>query len=101
MIPAGRTHAALQGRIHREAGRKLHTTYIRKMMRSRGLLPKRPQKVHINRVDRKAVQNWQYRVNRLISCLEGIGFAVVMEEALFKIVDHGKPCRPMQARSQK
>lgn len=71
MIPSGCAPAALQGRIHREAGRKLHITYIRKTMRNRGLSPKRPQKVRINRADRKAVRNWQYRVSRLISCLEG------------------------------
>ena len=87
MIPAGCTPAALQGRIHREAGRKLHITYIRKMMRNRGLSTKRLQKVHINRADRKAVRNWQYRVNRLISCLEGIGFAVVMEDEAFFMHD--------------
>ena len=41
MIPAGCTSTALQGCIHREAGRKLHITYIRKMMRNRGLSLKR------------------------------------------------------------
>ena len=87
MIPAGCTPAALQGRIHREAERKLRITYIRKMVRNRGLSPKRPQKVHINRANRKAVRNWQYRANRLILCLEGIGFAVVMEDEAFFMYD--------------
>ena len=101
MIPAGCTPAALQERIHREAGRKLHVTYIRKMMRNRGLSPKRSQKVHINRADRKAVRNLMLAVSgqqahldemipagsRPPRCLEGIGFAVVMEDEAFLMHD--------------
>ena len=50
------TPAGLQKRIHEETGTKLHTTYIRKIMRMYDLSPKESQRVHINRAGKKAVQ---------------------------------------------
>ena len=83
MVPSGCTPVALQERIHEETGRKLHITYVRTITRGRGLSSKRPQKIHINRVGRKAVWNWQYRLNRLIPYLEGAGFTVLMQDEAF------------------
>ena len=50
------TPEKLQRHIHDETGTKLHITYVRKIMRARRLTPKEPQKVHINRAGKKAVQ---------------------------------------------
>ena len=84
MIPSGCTPAALQERIRRDTGTKLHITYIRKIMCRSGLSSKRPQQVYINRAGKKSIQDWQYRLKRRIPCLEGAGFAAAMQdESLF------------------
>ena len=77
----------MQGRIREETGTKPHITYVRKIMCRRGLSPKRPQRVHVNRAGKKAVRNWQYRLNRLIPCLEDAGFAVLMQDEAFFMHD--------------
>ena len=41
----------LQQVIHEKAGRKLHITYVRKIMRHHGLSPKASQKIHIRRAN--------------------------------------------------
>ena len=87
MIPSGCTPSALQRRIHEKAGTKLHITYIRKILCRRGLSPKRPQKVHVNRAGKKAVSDWQYRIRKRISCLEEAGFAVIMQDESFFMHD--------------
>ena len=87
MVPSGCTPAALQRLIHEETGVKLHITYVRKILCRRGLSPKRPQKIHVNRAGKKTVQNWQYRLRRQIPCLERAGFAVVMEDESFFMHD--------------
>jgi len=87
MIPSGCTPSALQRRIHEEAGTKLHITYVRKILCRRGLSPKRPQKVHVNRAGKKAVSDWQYRIRKRISRLEEAGFAVVMQDESFFMHD--------------
>lgn len=87
MVPSGYTPVALQRRIHEEAGIKLHITYVRKILCRRGLSPKRPQRIYVNRADRKAIQNWQYRLRRQIPCLERAGFAVAMEDESFFMHD--------------
>ena len=74
----------LQQRIRKETGVKLHITYVRKIMRQYNLSPKAPQKVHVNRAGKKAVQNWKYRFNKRVSRLEPEGFTILMQdEALF------------------
>ena len=74
----------LQQRIRKETGVKLHITYVRKIMRQYNLSPKAPQKVHVNRAGKKAVQNWKYRFNKRVSRLEQEGFTILMQdEALF------------------
>ena len=70
MILSGCTPVALQERIREESGVKLHITYVRKLMCKRGLSPKVPKRVHINRANKKAVQNWKYRFNKRVSRLE-------------------------------
>ena len=73
----------LQQRIRKETGVKLHITYVRKIMRQYNLSPKAPQKVHVNRAGKKAVQNWKYRFNKRVSRLQE-GFTILMQdEALF------------------
>ena len=67
----------LQQRIRKETGVKLHITYVRKIMRQYNLSPKTPQKIHVNRAGKKAVQNWKYRFNKRVSCLEQEGFTIL------------------------
>ena len=74
----------MQENIRKDAGVKLHITYVRKIMHQYGLSPKVPRKVHVNRANKKAVQNWKYRFNKRVSRLEKEGFTTVMEdEAIF------------------
>ena len=56
-------------------------------MHAHGLSPKAPERVHTNKAGKRAVQNWQYRLNRRISCLKRDGFALVMEDESFFIHD--------------
>ena len=77
----------LQRRIHEETGVKLHTTYIRKILCRRGLSPKRPQMIHVNRASKKTVRNWQYRLRKQIPCLRRAGFAVVVQDESFFMHD--------------
>ena len=82
IIPKG-----LQRIMHEEIGIKLHITYVRKIMRAYGLLPKAPERVRANRAGKRAVQNWQYRLNKRISCLKRDRFTLVMEDESFFIHD--------------
>ena len=84
---SGITPAGMQLIIHEDAGVNLHITHVRKIMRARGLPPKAPKKVHVNRTGKKAVQDWQYRYNRRVSCLERDGFTVLMQDEAFFIHD--------------
>ncbi len=78
------TPSELQQNIRKDAGVKLHITYVRKIMHLHGLSPKAPRKIHVNRAGKKAVQNWKYRFNKRVSRLENEGFTTVMEdEAIF------------------
>ena len=78
------TPLELQQSIRKDTGVKLHITYVRKIMHRHNLSPKAPRKIHVNRADKKAVQNWKYRFNRRVSRLEKDGFTVLMEdEAIF------------------
>ena len=53
-------------------------------MHQHNLSPKAPRKIHVNRADKRVVQNWKYRFNRRVSRLEKEGFTVLMEdEAIF------------------
>ena len=52
-----------------------------------GLSHKKPQRDHINRAGRKAVRNWQYRLNRFVPCLEGAGLTVLMQDEAFFVHD--------------
>ena len=81
------TPEKLQRHIHDETGTKLHITYVRKIMRARRLTPKEPQKVHINRAGKKAVQGWQYRFRKLVPRLEGEGFTILDEDEAFFVHD--------------
>ena len=42
---------------------------------------------HTNRAGRKAVRNWQYRLNRFVPCLEGAGLTVLMQDEAFFMHD--------------
>ena len=77
----------LQQRIRKETGVKLHITYVRKIMRQYNLPPKAPQKVHVNRAGKKAVQNWKYRFNKRVSRLEQEGFTILMQDEAFFVHD--------------
>ena len=81
------TPEKLQRHIHDETGTKLHITYVRKIMRARRLTPKEPQKVHINRAGKKAVQGWQYRFRKLVPRLAGEGFTILDEDEAFFVHD--------------
>ena len=48
---------------------------------------KKPQRDHINRAGRKAVRNWQYRLNRFVPCLEGVELTVLMQDEAFFMHD--------------
>ena len=52
-----------------------------------GLSPKRPQRDHVNRAGRKTARNWQYRLNRLVPCLEGAELTVLMQDEAFFMHD--------------
>ena len=78
------TPSELQQKIRKDAGVKLHITHVRKIMHQHNLSPKAPRRVHVNRANKKAVQNWKYRFNKRVSRLEKEGFTPVMEdEAIF------------------
>ena len=81
------TPKELRELVRAETGVRLHITSIRRIMRGYGLTPKVPQKVHINRANRKAVRNWQYRFEKRISCLEEEGFTIVDEDEAFFVHD--------------
>ena len=81
------TPRELQKIIREDTGTKLYITNVRKAMRRHGLTPKVPQKVYINRANKRAVQNWQYRFGRLVSRLEGDGFTIVDEDGAFFVHD--------------
>ena len=70
MTGSGITPKGLQRIIYEETGVKPHIIYVRKIMHAHGLSSKAPERVHTNRAGKKAVQNWQYRLNKRISCLE-------------------------------
>ena len=76
------TPKELQELVRTETNTRLHTTSIRRIMRGYGLTPKIPQKIHINRANKRAVQNWQYRFGKRVSRLEKEGFTIV-DEAFF------------------
>ena len=86
-VRSGCTPKDLQRRIREETGMRLYITNVRKILHRYGLSPKKPQRVHIRRAGKKTVRNWQYRLRRQIPCLEGAGFAVVMEDEAFFIHD--------------
>ena len=74
----------MQELVRTETNARLHITSIRRIMRGYGLTPKIPQKVHINRANKRAVQNWQYRFGKRVSRLEEEGFTIVdVDEAFF------------------
>ena len=78
------TPKELQELVRTETNARLHITSIRRIMRGYGLTPKIPQKVHINRANKRAVQNWQYRFGKRVSRLEEEGFTIVdVDEAFF------------------
>ena len=81
------TPVGMQQYIRAQTGTSLHIKYVRKIMRLYNLSPKVAQKIHINRVNRKAVWNWRYYLKRRISCLEKDGFAVIMQDEAFFIHD--------------
>ena len=87
MVPSGCTPVRLQERTHAETGTKLHITYVRKILCWRGLSPKRPQRIHINRAGKRSVQNWQYRLKRIIPRLEKAGFVITMQDESFFLHD--------------
>ena len=58
------TPVELQERIRKETGASLYITHARKIMHQYDLSPKRPQRAHINRASKKAVQNWQYHLKK-------------------------------------
>ena len=78
------TPKELQELVRTETDARLHITSIRRIMRGYGLTSKIPQKVHINRANKRAVQNWQYRFGKRVSRLEEEGFTIVdVDEAFF------------------
>ena len=81
------TPKELQEPVRSEINARLHITSIRKIMRGYGLTPKIPQKVHINRANKKAVQNWQYRFGKRVSRLEEEGFTIVDVDGAFFVHD--------------
>ena len=81
------TPVRLQQAIREKTGRKLHITYVRKIMRRDVLSPKASQKIHIRRASSKAVRNWQYGIKKWISRMENEGFVVLMEGEAFFIHD--------------
>ncbi len=83
-VRPGCTPQELQALIHEETGTTLYITNVRKIMHRNGLSPKAPRKIHVNRANKKAVQNWKYRFNKRVSRLEKEGFIILMEdEAIF------------------
>ena len=42
---------------------------------------------HTNRAGRKAVRNWQYRLNRFVPCLEGAELTVLIQDEAFFMHD--------------
>ena len=82
-----RTPRELQELVRTETNIKLYITSIRRIMRGYGLTPKIPQKVHINRANKRAVQNWQYRFGRRVSRLEEEGLTIVDVDETFFVHD--------------
>ena len=84
---SGITPKGLQRIMHEEAGVKLHVTCVGKIMHARGLPPKAPERIHANRAGKRAVQDWQYRLGKRISCLKRGGFVLAAEDESFFIHD--------------
>lgn len=87
VVGSGITPKGLRRIMYEETGIKLHITYIRKIMHAHGPSPKAPERIHINRVGKNTVQNWQYRFGKRISCLKRDGLVLVMEDEPFFIHD--------------
>ena len=87
MACCGITPVDLQQYIRKETGVKLHITYIRKIMHRHNLSPKAPRKIHVNRANKKTVQNWKYRFNRRVLRLEKEGFTILMRDEVFFVHD--------------
>ena len=83
----------LQKIICEDTGTGLYITNVRKAMRRHGLTPKIPQKAHINLANKRAVQNWQYRFGKRISCLEEERFTIVDEDEAFFVHDAVSGCK--------
>ena len=90
----------LQQVMHEKAGRKLHITYVRKIMRRHGLSPKASQKIHIRRANGKTVKNWQHDIKKWISRMENEGFVVVMEDEAFFVHGRGNRTQMLAARGK-
>ena len=83
VVYCGIMHVDLQQRIRKKTGVKLHITYVRKIMHRHNRSPKALWKIHVNRANKKAVQNWKYRFNRRVSRLEKDGFTIMEDKAIF------------------
>ena len=81
------TPKELQELVRTETNIRLHITSIRRIMRGYGLTPKIPQKAHISRANKRAIQNWQYRFGKRVSRLEEEGFTIVDEDEAFFVHD--------------
>ena len=81
------TPKELQELVRTETNIRLHITPIRRIMREYGLTPKIPQKAHISRASKMAVQNWQYRFGKRVSHLEEERFTIVDEDEAFFVHD--------------
>ena len=77
----------LQQSIRKDTGVGIHITYIGKIMHRHNPSPKAPKKIHINRIDKKVVQNRKYRFNRRVSRLEKEGFTALMDDTVIFIHD--------------
>ena len=70
---------------------KLNVTYdistVRKIMNRIGMSPKTAQLVHENKAETKEIRRWQRNAKRLVSRLQGRGFATVIEDESFFIHD--------------
>ena len=88
------TPKELQEPVCTETNARLHITSIRRIMRGYGLTPKIPQKAHINRANKRAVQNWQYPFGKRVSRLEEEGFTIVDVDGAFFVHDtvSGRKC---------
>ena len=81
------TPVMLQQEIKKKTGIKFHITYVRKIMHQYNLTPKRPNRIHINSADSKAVSNWKYRTKKIISRLKKKGFNILVQDESFFVHD--------------